>query len=223
MNPKKKGFVRMERCMFNYIFDMDGTLLDSMPYWRKLAREYLISKGITIPEDFDEITYTMDLNESSKYFIEEFKIDMSPEDMKKEVIDLINHHYETDIPPKAGVVEFLKRKKEEGCRMCIFTTSDRKCIESSMKRLGVWDCFENIFTVYDIGINKKHKESYIKICELMNFKPEETWVYEDVIHGVESAKAAGCKVAAVYDEDSAHLWNEISQKADKIIKNRLMD
>ncbi|MDO5402892.1 MAG: HAD family phosphatase, partial [Eubacteriales bacterium] len=213
---------RMENDMLNYIFDMDGTLLDSMPYWRRLAREYLISKGISIPENFDEITYTMDLNESSRYFIEKFHINMTSEDMKEEVIELIKYHYAVDIPPKPGVIEFLKKKRDEGCRMCIFTTSDRKCAESSMKRLGVFECFENIFTVYDIGINKKHKESYIKICELMNFKPEETWVYEDVIHGVESAKSAGCKVAAVYDEDSAHIWKEISKKADKVIKDELM-
>ncbi|MDD3239875.1 MAG: HAD family phosphatase [Lachnospira sp.] len=206
--------------MENYIFDMDGTLLDSMPYWKRLAREYLISRNVKIPEGFDEITYTMDLDECSAYFINELHVDTTPEEMKTEVIEMINQHYADDIPAKQGTLDFLHQKSSEGCRMCIFTTSERQCVESAMKRLGVYDCFEKIFTVYDIGINKRHKESYEKICELMGFEPKETWVYEDVIHGVQSAKAAGCKVAAVYDEDSAHLWEEIRKLSDKEIVDR---
>lgn len=207
--------------LFNYdakniIFDMDGTLLDSMPYWRRLSAEYAISKGVTLPEDFYEVTYTMDLNECGEYFRNVLGVNVTTETMTAEVLELMGEHYKHDIPMKPGMRRLLLKERENGSRMCIYTNSDESCADDAFTRLGMRDYFEMVKTSYNIGFNKKDPRGYQKVCELMGFKPADTLVYEDVLHAVTTAKEAGCRVTAVYDEDSKKQWNEIRLLADDI-------
>ena len=204
----------------NIIFDMDGTLLNSMPYWHRLAREYAVSQGAKLPEDFDSVTYSMDMNECGVYFRDTLGITVETDKMKEDVLAIMGEHYKNDIPMKPGMRRLLLKEKVSGSRMCIFTNSDEKCAEDAMRRLGVLDCFEMITTSYTIGLNKKNPDSYRKVCELMNFNPAETYIYEDVLHGVENGKAAGCSVVAVYDEDSDEHWEKIKLLADDTIDLR---
>lgn len=195
------------------IFDLDGTLLDSMPYWARLSEEYAKSKGAELPEDFYEVTYTMDLNECGRYFQDVLKIDIDIEDMKKEVLEIMGNHYKYDIPMKAGMRRLVLREHENGSRMCIFTNSDAQCARDAMERAGIAGYFSMITTSYMIGINKKDPAGYRKVCELMGYEPENTYIYEDVLHGIETGIAAGCKVIGVYDKDSASHWEEIKKIA----------
>lgn len=200
------------------IFDMDGTLLDSMPYWRRLAREYAVKKGALLPPDFDEKTYSMDLDDCGLYLRDELGISEEPETMTAEVLEMMNRHYREDIPMKPGMRRLLERAHYSGSRMCIFTASEQSCVINALTRLGVLDYFETINSVCDIGLSKRLPESYRKICEMMEFKPENTMVYEDVLHAVCAAKEAGCRVTAVYDADSAVHWEQISRIADEAIR-----
>lgn len=117
------------------------------------------------------------------------------------------------------MVELVRREYEAGSKLVIFTASEKSSVEILLDRLGIRKCFYDIYTVYDIGLKKSDKNSYLKVIDKACMNSEDTWVYEDILRGVKAAKEAGLKVCAVYDEDSADDWCEIKGIADKLIIN----
>ena len=203
----------------NIIMDMDGTLADSMPFWKKSAREYAILRGADIPDNFDEITGVMDLNDYAEYVKNVLGIDTNLEQITEAAVEIMNKHYEKDIPAKDGMTELVTREYEAGSRLVVFTASDRRSVEILLSHLGIRECFYDIYTVYDVGLKKSDKNSYLKVAELAGMKDtSQVWVYEDILRGVKAAKEAGLNVCAVYDEDSAGDWEDIKELADKTLE-----
>ena len=203
----------------NIIMDMDGTLADSMPFWKKSAREYAILRGADIPDNFDEITGVMDLNDYAEYVKNVLGIDTNLEQITEAAVEIMNKHYEKDIPAKDGMTELVTREYEAGSRLVVFTASDRRSVEILLSHLGISECFYDIYTVYDVGLKKSDKNSYLKVAELAGMKDtSQVWVYEDILRGVKAAKEAGLNVCAVYDEDSAGDWEDIKELADKTLE-----
>ena len=203
----------------NIIMDMDGTLADSMPFWKNSAREYAILRGADIPDNFDEITGVMDLNDYAEYVKNVLGIDTNLEQITEAAVEIMNKHYEKDIPAKDGMTELVTREYEAGSRLVVFTASDRRSVEILLSHLGIRECFYDIYTVYDVGLKKSDKNSYLKVTELAGMKDtSQVWVYEDILRGVKAAKEAGLNVCAVYDEDSAGDWEDIKELADKTLE-----
>lgn len=203
----------------NIIMDMDGTLADSMPFWKNSAREYAILRGADIPDNFDEITGVMDLNDYAEYVKNVLGIDTNLEQITEAAVEIMNKHYEKDIPVKDGMTELVTREYKAGSRLVVFTASDRRSVEILLSHLGIRECFYDIYTVYDVGLKKSDKNSYLKVAELAGMKDtSQVWVYEDILRGVKAAKEAGLNVCAVYDEDSAGDWEDIKELADKTLE-----
>ena len=203
----------------NIIMDMDGTLADSLPFWKNSAREYAILRGADIPDNFDEITGVMDLNDYAEYVKNVLGIDTNLEQITEAAVEIMNKHYEKDIPAKDGMTELVTREYKAGSRLVVFTASDRRSVEILLSHLGIRECFYDIYTVYDVGLKKSDKNSYLKVAELAGMKDtSQVWVYEDILRGVKAAKEAGLNVCAVYDEDSAGDWEDIKELADKTLE-----
>ena len=199
------------------IFDMDGTLIDSMAFWKNLATEYLTARGVTeIPTDILEQIKPMTMSESAALFQREFGLTGDPE---AEMNAMMDAHYRNDIPLKPGVREYLENLHRQGVRMCVASATAEHLMEICLTRLGVRPYFEFLLSCETVGEGKRSPRIFHEAARRLRAAPGEIAVYEDALYAVQTAKAAGFHVAGVYDAASAGSWEHITEIADEIIWN----
>ena len=199
------------------IFDMDGTLIDSMGFWEHLATDYLHSKGIQrIPEEILEQIEPMTMSESASLFHAEFGL---TGDIESEMNAMMDAHYRNDIPLKPGVRKYLQKLHARGIRMCVASATAEHLMESCLTRLGVRDYFEFLLSCETVGAGKRSPIVYHTSAQRLNVMPQEIAVYEDALYAIQTAKAAGYYVVGVYDDSATDSWQAIEEMADEIIIN----
>jgi len=202
----------------NIIFDLDGTLIDSMPVWQCVTAEFMKSQYAVLPDDFDDNIKTMSLKKGTEYISGILGGKLTADVILEIYINMVAEKYEKEIPLKEGAYEFIEKMREKGVRMSILTASEKKYIMPALERLKVKDFFENVYTCSMLGIGKDNPEVYMRAAEVFGYERDKTCVFEDALHAAISAKNAGFKVCGVYDEAETDpkLFEEI---ADIYIKN----
>lgn len=195
------------------IFDIDGTLLDSMPVWETLGEDYLLSKGIKPHEDLKEKFKDMSLYEASRYYQTEYGIEDSTDDIMAGVNGMLEHFYKYEALPKAGAAGFLKELESRGVKMCVATATDSTLVKAALKRNGMLRFFPKIFTCTGVGHGKDNPDIYIAALSFLGTPKSRTWVFEDALYAVNTAKAAGFSVAGVYDRFEKNA-GEVQSKSD---------
>ena len=197
------------------IFDMDGTLIDSMIFWKSLASEYLSSRGVTqVPADLPERIKPMTMSESAALFQQEFGLTGDPE---AEMNAMMDGHYRNDIPLKPGVEAYLRLLRSRGVRMCVASATAEPLMESCLTRLGVRDCFEFLLSCETVGAGKRSPRVYQEAAARFNAAPAEISVYEDALYAIQTAKEAGFYCIGVYDDSASKNWLTIEALADTVI------
>ena len=199
------------------IFDMDGTLIDSMGFWKNLATEYLTARGVTeIPAKILERIKPMTMSESAALFQQEFGL---TGDVEAEMNAMMDEHYRKDIPLKPGVREYLENLHCQGVRMCVASATAEHLMESCLTRLDVRQYFEFLLSCETVGAGKRSPLVYQESARRLGTVPGEIAVYEDALYAVQTAKAAGFHVVGVYDDSAADSWQAIEQESDEVILN----
>ena len=182
------------------IFDLDGTLLDSMFIWDTFGEEYLRTLGKDPKENLTETFKTFTLEQAAEYYREHYGVTLSVEEIVDGVNEMAAEIYRTKVTLKDGVRAFLEGLRAQGVKMCVATVTDRPIVEDVLKKLGIRDFFTEIFTCAEVGYNKETPHIYRVALEALGTKKDETVVFEDTLHALMTAKNDGFPVAAVYDK-----------------------
>ena len=203
------------------IFDMDGTLLDSMYIWDNIGFSYLREKGIEPPPDLYERLKPLSLEQCVQYFSRELGIKSAPEEMIDEINRLVQDEYIFKAPLKPGVPEFLEKLRRRGIALCVATATAHYQSEAALKRLGIYDYFSFILTCSEVGAGKDDPRIFELALQKLGVPKSEAVVFEDALHAVQTAKAAGFRVVALREKSAAADENQIRALADVFIDSFL--
>ena len=181
------------------IFDVDGTLLDSMFIWDTIGETYLRSIGYQPKENLNETFKNMSLHQAACYYQTEYGVTQSIDEIMDGVNAMLERYYRFEVPLKPGVAELLERLRQSGVKLCIATATDRHLVEAALDRCGVLSCFGEIFTCNEVGHGKDEPDIFEVALRFLGTRREETLVFDDALYAVRTAKEAGFPVAAVYD------------------------
>ena len=202
------------------IFDMDGSLVDSMWIWPEVDRIYMEKYHLTEPVTFHRDIEGKSYTETARYFVDTFQtLDRTVEQVMQEWRDMTIRLYATEVFPKPGAVEFLKAMKKQGVLLGIATSNDRTIADAALQARHLAPYFDSIRTSCEVSAGKPAPDVYLKVAEDLRIEPSSCLVFEDVPNGILAGKNAGMEVCAVDDEFSRPLEAEKKRLADYFIRD----
>lgn len=196
------------------IFDLDGSMVDSMWIWRSIDIEYLGKFGIPLPENLQACIEGMSFSETAAYFKERFSLPDDLDTIKEDWNRMAWDKYANEVPVKAGVRELLAYCREHGIKAGIATSNSRQLVENVVQAHQMESCFDCIMTGCEVERGKPAPDIYLAVARELAVTPENCLVFEDIIPGIQAGKAAGMQVCAVYDAYSEHQDEEKRRLAD---------
>ncbi len=191
------------------IFDVDGTLLDSLGAWEHSGSNFVRSQGIEPAEELDEELEALNLTDGARLIQTRYHIDYSLDTIIELTLRPIKAHYYTDIAPMPGVPALLEQLHREGVKMAVATAGDAQLARAALERLGLEHYFEFIITCDEVGAGKTSPAVYEAALQRLGTPKARTWVVEDALHALQTAHAAGFPTVAV---DEAHSFHQRAEK-----------
>lgn len=199
------------------IFDVDGTLLDSMSVWWDVIADFYRRHGIELSDekaaDYKELT----LEESLPMIIKTIGLDMTFEELLDNFKQIVSLQYENILPLKADAEKYLKKLHDEGVQIAIATSGYEELCKKAFTRLNVWQYIDACAFSSEVGVNKSNPDVYLLAAKRLGLPPEECTVFEDISSGIRGAKKGGFTTCAIYDKTNADETVLLKQLADRYI------
>lgn len=200
-----------------YLFDFDGTLVNSVPTFASAVISVLEENNISYPKDIVKTVTPLGLEGTAAYFIDELGLDLPKEYLMDGIIDRMREKYKTTIPLKENVETTLRELKSRCYSLNILTASPHKILDMCVKRLGIWEIFDNVWSCDDFGTTKADPAIYLRIAEKLKKRPQEILFLDDNINSNKTANKAGMLTCGVYDEASDDMVEKMKKTTDYYI------
>lgn len=201
------------------IFDLDGTLVDSMWMWKSIDIEFLNRYGYDLPDDLQKVIEGMSFSETAFYFKERFALPLELDEIKKIWTEMSLDKYRKEVPLKRGVREFLQYAKDLGLRCGIATSNGREMVDAVIESLRISPYFQVVTTACEVAAGKPEPDIYLKVADTLRVDPADCLVFEDIPAGILAGKRAGMTVCAVEDDFSVDMREEKKSLADYFIND----
>lgn len=201
------------------IFDLDGTLIDSMNVWSDIDKEFFKMHDLPFEEDYQKEIGHKGLKEIAAYTKTRYNLKESEDEIVTIWLDMAKEAYAYKIPLKEGVKSFLEYLQSKNIKMGIATSNSLELTELVLKHHDIYKYFSKVVTVNELKTNKGSPDIYLHISDSFGLVPSECIVFEDLLTGIRTAKKAGYKVVGVKEISSLDKEKEIREIADLYISN----
>ena len=199
------------------VFDIDGTLLDSLGIWEEADERYLMEQGIRPEKDLGRILYPMTMQEACAYIRKHYPVKDTESGIAASILKIVENFYQKEAPLKEGAAGFSL--SQEGLPIIAATTGEKELADAAFRRLGIRQLFREILTCTQIGAGKDRPKIYEEAARLMGSRPEETLVFEDAFYAVKTAAAAGFVTVGVRDPYNDGDKEKIIETADYYLED----
>ena len=202
-----------------YVFDLDGTLVDSMPYFERGILSVADDEGLEYNEETIKIITPLGYLGSAKYYISELGSKRSEEEIVESFKERLYREYTTNIYLKSGVEKYLKALHADGARLFVLTASPHLVTDACLKKNGVYDLFEKVWSVDDFGLTKSGTELFFEVAKTIGCEPSEVNYFDDSLIALKNATAAGYNTYGVYDR---HTEDELNAMRSGLSVNTIL-
>lgn len=200
-----------------YLFDFDGTLVDSMPAFVSVMLRILDENNIKYEKDIVKIITPLGYAGTARYYVNELKLPSTETELIAKMNEYAFDEYAYRIPAKNNVIKVLKTLKASGASLNVLTASPHSVLDPCLKRLGIFDIFDNVWSCDDFATTKADTDIYVRAAERMGERVENVLFLDDNYNADKTAKTAGMRVCGVFDESSRDYVEEIKSVSDHYI------
>jgi HAD superfamily hydrolase (TIGR01509 family) len=201
------------------IFDMDGTLLDTMPLWDNAGAMYLETLGVAAKPDLGKVLYPMTFPQAAAYLKKEYALTQSETEIVGGIERTVGDFYFYKAQAKKGAGEFLEGLAARGIKSAVATLTEKRLALPALTRLGLAPYFEDIITADEVSCGKESPEIFLRAADALAVLPGQTLVLEDALFAAKTAAGAGFVTVGVYDASAADVQDELARVCAYYIKD----